>query len=133
MLKVLSGHLFRRKPLLETRADFMAVQFAQGLNRLNGLRLPVHHKTGYTMIYHLRNGATAEGDDRRAARHGFDHDQTERFGPVNRKQQGRRTCEKILFGLIVDFANQLDPAAINERFESLLEIASISARHLCGY
>src|SRR5437868_1789687 len=82
------------------------------------------------MINHLGDGSATKRDHRRPAGHGFDHHQAKRLGPVNRKKQGRRASEKTLLGLIVDFADQFNPGAINERFEPLLEIGPFAARPL---
>ena len=47
----------------------------------------VDDETGLPMLDHLGHGASAPRDDRRAARHRFDLDETERFGPIDGKQQ----------------------------------------------
>ena len=38
--------------------------------------------------YDFFDGASGEGEHRRAARHGLDHHEPERLLPLNRKQQG---------------------------------------------
>jgi hypothetical protein len=49
-----------------------------------------------------------ERNNRCAARHCFDHDQTEGFRPVDRKQQSRSPSKKALLCFVVDFAGQLE-------------------------
>jgi hypothetical protein len=51
----------------------------------------------------------------------FDHDQTEGFRPVDRKQQSRGPSEKALLHFVVDCAGQLDAFAIDLGFEAFLK------------
>src|SRR5205085_12416680 len=47
--------------------------------------------------------------------------------------QSRRICEKVLFGAIINLADQLDLRAIDLRFKPLLEIGSFASGHLGRY
>jgi hypothetical protein len=64
--------------------------------------------------------------------HRFDHDQAERFGPLDRKEQRSGARQKRLFLFVVHFPHQPDLGAIDLRFEVLLEIAPFAARRLRG-
>jgi hypothetical protein len=68
------------------------VKVAQPSNSLNGFCLATNDEAGDPFIDNLWNGTRPERNNGCAARHCFDHDQTEAFRPVDRKQQGRRPC-----------------------------------------
>ena len=76
------------------------VEFVKPPDGLNGFRFPINDKAGHAVIDHFRYRAGPERDNRRAARHRFDHHQTERLGPVDRKQQSRGTREEFLLGCV---------------------------------
>src|SRR5258708_12643523 len=107
---------------------------------MNSFRFPVHDKAGYAVINNFRYRTRPERDNRRAARHRFDHDQTERFGPVDRKQQSRSIRQKLLLGSIIYFTSQPDLVAIDLRFKPFLEVTPLTTRyfrrdakrHSCG-
>src|SRR5215475_256107 len=82
--KVVLRHPPGRETLLEARAHLVAVELAEAADRLDRLGFSIDDEACDALVDHLRDGAAAEGDDRRAARHGLDHDQTERLGPVDR-------------------------------------------------
>src|SRR5258708_38145069 len=107
---------------------------------MNSFRFPVHDKAGYAVINNFRYRTRPERDNRRAARHRFDHDQTERFGPVDRKQQSRSIRQKLLLGSIIYFTSQPNLVAIDFRFKPFLEVTPLTTRyfrrdakrHSCG-
>jgi hypothetical protein len=74
----------------------------------------------------------AIGDDGRAARHGLDHDETERLRPVDRKQQGGGAGKEWLLLCIIDLADELDFLAIHVGLEMFLEVRGLGARYLRG-
>ena len=65
-------------------------------------------EAGKAVVDHFRHRAAIEGDDRRAAGHGFDHHQAERLRPIDRHQQRDRAAQKLGFILVVDFADIFD-------------------------
>src|SRR5713101_1598769 len=125
-MKVFFGHPLRRKAPLEMRTYLPPVEFSEPPDGLDGFSFPIHDKAGYTVIDHFRYRARPERNNRRATRHGFDHDQTERLRPVDRKQQSGGIGEKLLLGLIVNFANQPDLVAVDLRFKPFLEVTPLA-------
>src|SRR5712675_2031878 len=109
------------------RTYLPAVEFAEPPDGLNGFRFPIDDKTRYAIIDDFRYRAGPERDHRRAARHGFDHDQAERLRPVDRKQQSGGIGKKLLLGRIINFANQPDLVAVNLRFKPFLEVTPLAA------
>ena len=47
----------------------------------------IDNEPGDAVLDHFRDCTAMPRNDRCAARHGLDHDQTEGLGPMNRKQQ----------------------------------------------
>src|SRR6266404_6846137 len=127
--KAFLGHPLRGKALLEMRAYLAPVEFAEPPDGAGGFCFPIHDKAGYTVIDDFRHRARAERDNRRAARHGFDHDQAERLRPVDRKQQSCGIGEKLLLGSIINFANQPDLVAVDLRFKPFLEVTPLTTRY----
>ena len=105
------------------------VEFAEPPDRLNGLRFVIDDKAGDAVIDDFRYRAGPERDNRRAARHRFDHHQAERLRPIDRKQQSGSIGEKFLLGFIVNFADQSDSLAVDLRFKPLLEVTPLATRH----
>src|SRR5258707_11110775 len=101
------------------------VEFAEPTDGLDGFGFPIHDKAGDAVVDDFRYRAGPERDNRRAARHGFNHHQAERLRPVDRKQQSRGTGEKLLLGRIINFANQPDLVAVDLRFKPFLEVTPL--------
>ena len=87
---------------------------------------------GYAVVDDLRHGAGLEGNDGGAAGHGLDHDETERFWPIDRKKEGSRARQKLPFCFIIDLADELDLPPVDLRLKLILEIFPFASRHLCG-
>src|SRR5206468_323234 len=88
--------------------------------------------SSYSVVDDLRHRARLEGNDGRAAGHGLDHDETERFWPIDRKQQRSRARQKLPFRFIIDLAGELDLLAVDLRLDPFLEIVPIAPRYLGG-
>src|SRR6185437_2535687 len=73
-----------------------------------------------------------ESNHRRAARHRFDHHQTERLGPVDRRHERVRTAEKFGFLVIADLADIFDVRRLDQRADALLIIFGVDAVDLGG-
>src|SRR6185295_19582831 len=67
-------------------------------------------------------GSTREGKHRCSAGHGLDHDQSEGFGPIDRKQQSGRSTKKLRLGAFVDLANKLNFCPLQKRGNHLPEV-----------
>src|SRR5437588_12111417 len=84
--EILLRHPTSRKPFLEMPAHLPSIEFGKSSDCFNSFRFSRHDKAGYSVIDHLRHRAGLEGNDGRAAGHRLDHDETERFWPIDRKQ-----------------------------------------------
>src|ERR1700722_2844472 len=100
------------------------------MHRSGRLLLVLDNEARHTVLDHLGNGAGAICDNGRSAGHRLDHDQSERLGPIDWKQQGGGLRqERLLFG-IVDLSDQMNLLAVDERFKTLLEVTGLAARDL---
>src|SRR4029078_7983482 len=79
-----------------------------------------------------RNRAGGKGNNRSAARHGFDHHETERFRPIDGEKQCRCIGKETLFCCVVNLANQLYLLAIDKRRQLLLEVRLIAPSQFSG-
>ncbi len=79
--------------------------------------ISINDDPGDPGVDHFRNGTAAEGNDRRAACHGLDHDETKGLWPVNREEQRTRIAEELSLLMFVNLADELDVwAALHQRF-----------------
>src|SRR3954471_12591499 len=85
--EVLLRHSPCGKSFLEMGSHLASIEFGKPSDRFNSFRLSRHDKACYTFVDDLRHRAGLEGNDRRAAGHGLDHDEAEWFRPIDRKQQ----------------------------------------------
>src|SRR5579883_2252533 len=126
------GHPVCREALFEASADPAPIDLVDVLHRLNRFVLRLDDKASHAVLNYLWHRAGTISDDGRAACHGFDHDKTEGFRPVDRKQK-RGGFRKIgLFRAFVDLAHQLNILAIDPGLDVALEIAGFSPRDLRG-
>src|SRR5207248_1160205 len=106
-----------------------AVQLTKPANCSDGGILVIDDESGHPLIDDFRHRSGSEGDNRCAAGHCLDHDQTKRLRPVDWKQQSCRGAEKVFLRLLVDLAGELDLLAIDQRLESLFEMAPVRSRY----
>ena len=76
------------------------------------------------MLHDLRCGALVAGDDRRSACHGFDHHETEWFGPLDRVEECSGARKELKLVVVVEFAEIFDVGA-KERLDRLLEVGDL--------
>jgi hypothetical protein len=74
---------------------------------VNSLLFSGNDKSRHAILNHFWDGTDRKGDDRSAARHGFDHNQTERFRPINREKQCCGIAQEILFGCVINLPTRL--------------------------
>src|SRR5205807_3538174 len=74
-------HRIAREAVLDPLAAGRGVEVADVADHLDEVVLAVAAKAGDAVVDELGRGAPVRGDDRRAARHRFDHHQPERLGP----------------------------------------------------
>lgn len=82
-------------------------------------------ETAHPVLDDFRHGTLAVGDDRRAAGHGLDHDQTERLRPIDGEEKGSGIAEKIVLVHFVYFADKIDQRLLQERLDPRVEILFI--------
>src|SRR5688572_4974682 len=85
--QILLRHSPGGKPPLEMLTHLPSIEFGKSSDRFNSFRFPRDDKAGYAVIDDFGYRAGTEGNDGRAAGHGLDHDETERFRPIDGKQQ----------------------------------------------
>jgi hypothetical protein len=73
------------------------------------------HPAVHPVADDFADGAPRKCEHRRAARHRFDHDETERLVPLNREQQRSRPREERVLHREVGFTDVLDVATVDER------------------
>src|SRR5690349_12603634 len=97
---------------------------------MHGLIDTADNKSRLSVFYYFRDGAAAEGENRRAASHSLDHDKPERLWPINRKQQRRCLAQEFGFVAVVDFSDELDLLAVNQRLDNAAEIFRVCMIYL---
>src|ERR1700712_630092 len=117
---IFSCHPAGRESLLEPGADYPSVETRKVADSFHGIFLAIDDEARHAVLDHFRNGAGAVSDHRRPARHRLDHHQTERLGPVDRKQQCGGSGGGWLLLSGVDFAAQSYLFAIDIRLKLLL-------------
>ena len=130
---VVVSHSSRGEALLEDSPDLTPVKFAKAMNGGDGLLLVIDDKAGDTIVDHLRHRAAPKGDHGCPARHGLDHDETERFGPIDGKEERGGASEELALSRVVDFAHELHLFAVNERLKPLFKITGFLTRNFCGH
>ena len=94
--------------------------------RGHGLFQRVHEEAGLAVLDDLRRRAAAEGHHRRAAGHGLDHHQAERFGPVDGEQQGLGPAQEGGLLMVTDLADEFDQRiGVDHRLDDGLPIDPI--------
>ena len=72
------------------------------------LRLIIHDETGHAIVDHLGHRTGSECNNRCRAGHRLDHDQPERLGPRDRRQQRHGTAEECRLLVIADLTDVVD-------------------------
>jgi len=81
-----------------------ATEFRNAVNCFGCIFQILRNKSRLAFRYHFSHSATVICDYRRATRHGLNHHQTERFGPIDGKKQCVGIAQKLAFAGIVDLA-----------------------------
>jgi hypothetical protein len=100
--------------------------------RFDHLILGVNKETRLAVDDDLRRGAARKSNDRRAAGHGFRHDQAEGLFPYNRRQQSTCTGIQPALGDAVSLTQETDLPSINVRFDRGLEVLDILVVDFAG-
>jgi hypothetical protein len=129
---VLSGHSVRGEAFLEAGAYFSSVEPAQIAHGPDSLLFVLDDEARHAVLDDLGHGAGAVGDHWRPTGHRLDHDEAERFRPIDRKQQGRGLGEERLLPHLVHLADKLDRPAVDVGLKLLLEVDGLAARNLGG-
>ena len=92
----------------------------------------VHHEAGDALVNDFHDRAAAKRHDRSAAGQRLDHDQPERLGPVNRKEQRRGAAEERGLLRFADFADELHQRVVEQMADLALEVGAVRRIHLGG-
>ncbi len=92
----------------------------------------LRNKPCLAILYHLRHRSTVICDYGRPAGDGLNHYKTERFGPIDGKEQGVGITQKIIFFPIADLANPFHMRGLQQRFDDPFEIAFVNSINLGG-
>ena len=109
----------RRSNVCAARAAVDRVDAPDGIDSiLDG----IDDEPGHAIIDDLADRPAGKCDDGQAAGHGFDHDQPERLGPVNREEQGFRLAEKRVLVPFGNLADELDERIVEQRGDGAFEV-----------
>jgi hypothetical protein len=97
--EVVARDSFDRKSRLEATPDRSAIERPRPIDRRHCLLDAIDNEAGETWLDELRHGTTPERYARGAVRHRLYHHQTERLGPIDRKQYGRGVAKESPFSL----------------------------------
>src|SRR5476651_161152 len=104
-LEIVARHALDAEALVEAGADHGTIEFGKAGHGLDRLVDIANDEAAQSRLDHFRHRCCVKGDHRGAARHGLDHHQSERFGPVYGKQERTRIAEKGALLLLVDLAD----------------------------
>ena len=91
----------------------------------DGAGFVLNNETRHAIFDQFGNRAAIESDNRRAASHGFDHDQSERLRPVDRHDQREGAAQKLGLLRVGDLPDKFDMRFGEERLNHLLEIVVV--------
>ncbi len=120
------------KPFLETPPDRVAIERQDLGQHADRFLHRIDDQTGDAGVDDLGHRAATEGEHRRAASHGFDHRQPERFRPVDREQQRPGLAQELALGALVDLADEFHARLVEQRFDLLAEIGFVDLVDLGG-
>src|SRR4051812_9882745 len=122
-LLIRRGHCCNAEVLFDVAAASFPVEALHRFDRNDELFSCVGQHTGYTIRYHFRSGALRSRDDGRAAGHGLDHDEAERLGPVDGKEERAGGAEQRLLFRVADLADVAHERMVEPRLDLALEVS----------
>ena len=121
----MTSEVKRRSKTARDRGAVVAHHFARGGDCVVFV---VDDAPGFAFIDDFGHRAATPRDDRRAARHRFDHHDAEGFGPIDREQQRRRVAEELRLLRIADLADERDIGrAVQQRRDLALVVRLVLA------
>src|SRR5439155_10705166 len=114
------GHVCRGKPPFSGRPAADPINLAEMANRPYHPVLIVADEAGRAILDDLGYAPLAERHHRGAAGERLRHDQTERFGPADRKEHRRCVAEEAVLVAATHLADELDPRLPQQRLDDLL-------------
>src|SRR5262245_10392476 len=130
---ILLSHSFCRKALLKGGSDAAPVELMDALDGSDGLLLVIDDETAQAVVDYFGNRSTAKRDHTCPTGHRLDHNQAERFGPIDRKQQGGGASQKITLGIIGKLPDNPDLLAVDRRLKALSVVPCFGPRDLGGH
>src|SRR6185369_12701681 len=100
--------------MLELLAAALAAQPGRPRNTCNCRVQVIDDEAGNAFVNDLRHRAAAEANYGSATSHGFNHGQSKRFRPVNRKQQRNGIAQKTCLLNLGDFTDEVNLGAIDQ-------------------
>src|ERR1700677_4927130 len=88
-----------------------------------------NHPAGAAVNY-LGDRAAAKCERWRAACHGFDHDKTKWFGPIDGKKKPEGVTQKFVLVSLIDFANKLYVRVVKQGSNRFAKVSFIGAVYL---
>ncbi len=126
-MRVAEKRCSKRRRILRRSREYDSRQSSDRLVNI------VHNGAGDAVLHNFGHRSAAEGENRRAAGHRLDHDEAERFWPIDREQQRAGFTEECALLALVDFADELNAfALINEGSDLLAEISLVDSIHFGG-
>src|SRR5262245_13381383 len=105
---IIGGHSRNTESPLEYRTAGAPAQVRDPLHCPHRVFNSVANESRNAVVYDLRHRATATGNHRRSARHGLNHHQSKRLGPIDRKQQRGCVAQELALVRVTDLAQELD-------------------------
>ena len=94
--EIIFRHAASGKSLFETLPNLLPGQKIQAVDGADRAFLVLDNEAGQPILNDLGNGPAIVGDNRRAARHCFDHDETKRLRPIDRHKERDGAAQKVL-------------------------------------
>src|SRR3954468_10471452 len=129
-LEVVARHALDREALLERGAYAGAIEVADTTYRFDRRIDGIDDESILALADDFGHRARAPGHAGRATRHRFDHDQPERFRPIDRKQQRPRLAQELALVALADFSYVFHVGLRQQRLDLGGEILAVRGIHL---
>src|SRR5215471_3861336 len=129
---VILGHSASSEAPLEACTHLAPVDCLYSTNGTQRFVVRIDHNASDTLLDQLGYRTAAEPNNRRAASHGFYHDEPKRLRPGDREQQCSGFTQKVALLPLVDFADVLDRLAVDQWLYPGFEMRLIDFVDLCS-
>src|SRR5437764_4287802 len=94
------------------------------------MSLPAANVAGDSVAHHFRHRTPGHCQHRRAARHSFDHHQSEGLVPLNWEQHGQGVAQEFVLRIELRQPYVLHEVAVHLRLDFLLEVFAVHRLHI---